>query len=235
VFGIGLLEPSDQSLAVAGQQQTMRYPVAIDAYDGEVGGIIIPVIPIDMVKVDALIGACHAASLADMMVGVIQKLQRFWTMSVEYSKYALAFERLSIMFLAVERRTFAQWLRTHRALFFLSRFGASFAGSIAFPYRTAFASCLVFLGRMLTAPDAHAAPGAINMADGVLVNAKLNGSLRNAECSLQTFNDRLPVNLHPTRHVGSPRRVLTALCDVHVGTLSTSEKAAELRAFLIVK
>ena len=192
----------------------MRYPVTINAYDGEVRRMIVPVIPVDVVKVDALIGSCHAACLA-FIDGCVEEFKRLRSVSFEYSKRALAFERLLVMFLAIQRRSFAQFLGTHRTLPAFSCFGSFIGGSQSLPFCASFAFYFSFANWIGAAGHTQTRAQSLELVNGVVVKAKptrgLNSIIPHLIKHLKYWD---AINFGPARHRKSSSSL--GVVDVHV-------------------
>jgi|SRR6266436_7108426 len=212
----------------------MSNPVAVDTYDGEIRGMIVPMIPVDMVKIDALFSAGYAASLASILCRV-EELKRLWSMSVEDAKYSLAFERLLVVFLTVQRRSLAQLLWAHRALAKFAGARSTVGNAFAFPLRAILAFGQSRL-RWAFTPCAESFPHPTDVTNGVHMQSETSRCLRDVPLSLiEHFENRLAINSDPAWHGCSPVLSTKAYAqNVHVGNSATRESRVQ-RAVLLAK
>ena len=210
----------------------MHGSMTAPANHGEIFSRMIRVIFIDVVNVNLILAAVSAAARLACKVCFIESIKSGLSVFAKQAADALAFERISKMLLTIKRRSFRQWLRTHRA--FAGFLGVcSFAShSVALKIQTLLTLGNSKFGFMSAASLAKAASYSVNLPNGVYMKSEFFSGFWNAVRPLKALNDRGSINLGSTRHGMAPIFLLRANESVHVTTIHPG-KLANTAAFIV--
>lgn len=158
------------------------------AYNDQILGRPIRLILVDMVDVYANVVSRCSAYLAGVIRGV-KNVDGFGSVFVRDAMDALARKCLPVVLLAVQCRSFAQFLWAHRALAFLAGIGPLVGCTFAFAFRALNALRSIFLVGPLPARHAQTSVQPLDLINSVVMQPKPTGRFHGISVGFSEHSD----------------------------------------------